>query len=87
MHIQPVTTVNGHHHRADTAEIAHVAAAERLARAVIAAFESCEDCDVPFSDVQKITVLQALLLEFDGFQAQLSSLDRLGRILREFERT
>jgi hypothetical protein len=40
----------------------------------------------PLSSVQKIAVLQAALLEFDGFEAQLRSLDEMDTLLRELDR-
>ena len=67
----------------ENAAIAHVAAAERIARGIVVAFGTCEEVGVALSDVQKIAVVQAMLLEFDGFAAQLGSLECLGRLLHE----
>jgi hypothetical protein len=67
----------------ENAAITHVAAAERIARGIVVGFGSCDEVGVPLSDVQKIAVVQAMLLEFDGFAAHLGSLERLGRLLHE----
>ena len=75
-------TANGNR-AAETAAVAHVAAAERLARGIVVAFDSCQEVGVPLSDLQKIAVIEAMLLEFDGFSAHLSSLERVGRMLRD----
>ena len=62
---------------------AQVAAAERFARAIVVAFGVCDEVRAPLSDVQKIAVIQAALLEFDGFEAKLASLATIGDLLRE----
>jgi hypothetical protein len=62
--------------------IAQVAAAERFARAIVVSFGVCEESDVPLSDAQKVAVIEAALLEFDGFEAQLRSLSSIGELLR-----
>jgi hypothetical protein len=77
-----MTALNGNR-RVEDAAIAHVAAAERLARAVVVAFASCEEVGAGLSDVQKTSVIEAMLLEFDGFEAHLRSLDRVGQMLRD----
>jgi hypothetical protein len=79
-----MSTANGNR-AAETAAIAHVAAAERLARGVIVAFDSCEEVGVPLSEIQKIAVIEAMLLEFDGFSEHLCSLERVGRLLRDLQ--
>jgi hypothetical protein len=68
--------------RAEVPGTAVVAAAERMAAAVIVAFDSCDCLGVPLSDLQKIAVIEALLLEFDGFSAQLGSIERISGMLR-----
>ena len=77
-----MSTKNGNR-AIENAEIAHVAAAERIARGIVVAFGTCDEVGVPLSDVQKIAVVQAMLLEFDGFAAHLGSLERLGWLLHE----
>jgi hypothetical protein len=62
--------------------MAKVAAAERFARALVVAFGALDDLGLPLTDVQKIAMVQAALLEFDGFEAQLDALDDVGRVLR-----
>ena len=64
----------------------HVVAAERFARAIVLMFEVCEELRAPLSSVQKIAVLEAALLEFDGFEAQLRSLDEMDALFRDAER-
>jgi hypothetical protein len=77
-----MTTVNGNR-PADSAAIAHVASAERVARAIVLAFDSCDETGAPLSEIQKIAVLEAILLEFDGFGAHLRTLASVGKALRE----
>ena len=62
---------------------ANAAAAERLAGAIVVGFEVCEEAGTPLSQVQKVALIQAALLEFDGLQAQLSSLAVIEELLRE----
>ena len=79
-----VSSMNGNRAAEHTA-LAQVAAAERLARGVVVAFETCEELGMPLSTVQKITVFEAMLLEFDGFAEHLSSLDRVGGMLHDLD--
>jgi hypothetical protein len=79
-----MTTVNGNR-SADTAALAQVASAERVARAIVLAFDSCDDTGAPLSEIQKITVLEAILIEFDGFAAHLRTLASVGQILRDLD--
>src|SRR5262245_45025583 len=65
---------------------AGVASAERLARAIVFAFESCEEGGVPLSHVQKVAVIEAALLEYDGLEADLHSLTSLGVSVRGLRR-
>jgi hypothetical protein len=51
---------------------AQVAAAECFARAIVLAFDVAEDSGMPFSAVQKIAILEAALVEFDGFESRLA---------------
>ena len=41
-----------------------------------------EELRAPLTDVQKIAFIEAALLEFDGFEAQLGSLAAVGEVLR-----
>jgi hypothetical protein len=85
-----MTTVNGNRplardYPADAVAIAQVASAERIARAVVVAFDSCDEMDVPLTEIQKITMLEAILLEFDGFAAHLRSVASVGQVLRDLD--
>jgi hypothetical protein len=63
--------------------VAEVAAAERFAKAIVVAFSVCEEARIPLSDVQKIAIIEAALLEFDGLEGQLGSLADVGELLRQ----
>lgn len=60
---------------------AQVAAAQRLAGAIVGAFDACELARMPLTQRQKVAVVQAALLEFDGFAAHLSALGATGEAL------
>ena len=45
--------------------------------------DACEDAGVPLSELQRVTVLETALLEFDGFGAHLASLAAVDRLLRD----
>lgn len=62
--------------------MAQVAAAERFAAAIVVAFAICDEAREPLSNVQKITIIEAALLEFDGFEGQVDSLAGIGELLR-----
>jgi hypothetical protein len=64
------------------AATAKAAAAERLAGALVGAFDVCEQAGVPLSQLQKIALLEAALLEFDGLEAQLGSLAAVDQLIR-----
>ena len=72
-----MTSRNGKHGEAD-ALLTTQAAARRFAGAIVAAFGVCDEVCTPLTDLQKITVIQAALLEFDGLEAELASLSRIG---------
>ena len=59
-----------------------VVAAERFARAIVVAFAVCDEGRMPLSDVQKVAIIEAALLEFDGLEGQLGSLADIGEALR-----
>jgi hypothetical protein len=46
------------------------------------AFDVCEQAGVPLSQLQKIALLEAALLEFDGLEAQLGSLAAVDQLIR-----
>lgn len=66
---------------------AQVAAAECLAKAIVDAFEMCEQSGASLSQVQKVAVIEASLLEFDGFEAHLGSIASIGELLEDLGRT
>jgi hypothetical protein len=77
-----VTSRNGRNGEAAGVLTTQVAA-NRFATAIVAAFGVCEEVCTPLTDLQKIAVIQAALLEFDGFEAELVSLASIGDLLRE----
>lgn len=77
-----VMTSNGKAPMELAAATAKAAAAERFAGAIIAAFEVCEQVGWPLKQPQKVALVEAALLEFDGLEAQLHSLAEIGELLR-----
>ena len=65
---------------------ARIATAERLARAIVLAFEACDEGGVPLSQIQRISVIEAALLEFDGLDDDLRSQASVGQLLRALGR-
>jgi hypothetical protein len=63
--------------------VAYGSAARCLARALVAAFDACDDSEVPLSQLQRVAILEAALLEFDGFGMHLSSLAAVSRLLAD----
>lgn len=61
---------------------AKAAAGERLAAAIVAGFDVCAQAGVPLSQLQKIALVEAALLEFDGFEAHLGSVATIDELLR-----
>jgi hypothetical protein len=59
------------------------ASARCLSRALICAFDVCDETGVPLSQLQRIAILEAVLCEFDGFGENLSSLATVSWLLRE----
>jgi len=76
--------LNGNGRTETIALTAHVASARCLARTIAVAFEACEDADVPLSELQRVAIIEAALLEFDGFAAHLGTLASVGSLLRDF---
>ncbi len=62
---------------------AHASAARCIARGLIVAFDACDEAEMPLTQLQRATVVEAALLEFDGFGAHVSSLATVSRLLRE----
>lgn len=59
------------------------ATARCVARVVTCAMDACDDAGVPLSELQRVTVLETALLEYDGFGAHLASLAAVDRLLRD----
>lgn len=49
---------------------------------MVVGFAVCEESRIPLTDIQKIAILEAALLEFDGLEGQLDSLADVGELLR-----
>jgi hypothetical protein len=77
-----MASANGSRHADLAAATAKAVAAERLAGAVMSAFEICEQAGVPLSQLQKVALVEAVLLEFDGLEAHLRSLAAVEEELR-----
>jgi len=60
---------------------AHSASAQCLARAITSAFDACDEAEIHLSQRQRIAIIEAALLEFDGFDVHLLSLVVVGRLL------
>jgi hypothetical protein len=76
-------STNGTGRAVPAALAARLAAAERFAGAIVSTFEKCEETRVPLSKAQKTTLLEVVLVEFDGFEAELSSLMRIAELLSQ----
>jgi hypothetical protein len=59
------------------------AAARCVARVVTCATDACDDAGIPLSELQRVTIVETALLEFDGFAAHLASLAAVDRLLRD----
>jgi hypothetical protein len=79
-------STNGNGHGVPVASAARVAAAERLAGVIVSTFEKCEETNIPLSKAQKTALIKAVVVEFDGFEAELSSLMRIAELLSELTR-
>jgi hypothetical protein len=77
-----MASANGSRHAELAAATAKAVAAERLAGAVMSAFDICEQAGVPLSQLQKVALVEAVLLEFDGLEAHLRSLAAVEEQLR-----
>ncbi len=77
-----MTSKNGHAPAELAAATAKAAAAERFAGAIVSAFDVCDQVGVPLTQAQKVALIEATLLEFDGLEAQLNSLVAIGELLR-----
>ena len=82
LHAHRGMTSNGRAPVELAAATAKAAAAERFAGAIIVAFEVCDQVGWPLKQPQKVALVEAALLEFDGLEAQLNSLVAIGELLR-----
>lgn len=79
-------STNGNGRWVPVVPAARVAAAERFAAVIVSTFDKCEETNVPLSRAQKTTMVEVALMEFDGFEAELSSLMRIAELLSELGR-
>lgn len=84
--LDDMSSRNGNSRAEPAAPAVQVAAAERFAEAIVIGFEVCEQGGMPLSQIQKIALIEAALLEFDGLEAQLNSLAIVGEMLHELGR-
>jgi hypothetical protein len=77
-----MTATNGKLRTELIVSTAKAAAAERIAAAIVAGFEVCAQAGVPLSQLQKIALVEAALLEFDGFEAHVGSVAAIDELLR-----
>jgi hypothetical protein len=68
------------------ASTTQVAAAERLGRSLTVGFGLCDDAGFPLSERQKIAILTAALLGFDGFQVETQGLLTVDRLIADLGR-
>jgi hypothetical protein len=66
------------------ASTAQIAAAERIARALIVGFQLCADEHHPLNEIQQIELVKAALLVFDDFRGDVESQIRIGTALGSF---
>jgi hypothetical protein len=79
-------STNGNGRAVPVTSVARVAAAERFAGVIVSTFEKCDETSIPLSKAQKTALIEAALVEFDGFEAELSSLMRIAELLSELSR-
>lgn len=64
-----------------TKSTAQVAAADKIARVLVGAIDLCSDAGWPLSGLQRVELLKAALLEFDGFEVEVAAMLELERRL------
>jgi hypothetical protein len=67
------------------ASTAQIAAAERIATALVVGFQLCEDESQPLNERQKIELVKAALLVFDEFRRDVEFQIRIGASLGSFD--
>ena len=60
-----------------------VVAAQRFAQIAVTGFALCEESSVPLSERQKIALLTAALLEFDGLREELTGVLHVERLIED----
>ncbi len=65
--------------------LVQVAAARLLASALVLGIEQCAAEDAPLSGAQTVALVEAALLEFDGFEDHATTLVALDAMLRELD--
>lgn len=80
-----MTSTNGTAHADVVLSTARGASARCLALAVVQAFDVCEASGIPLSQLQRVAIVEAVLVEFDGFGDHLSSLASISRLLHDLE--
>jgi hypothetical protein len=84
MQLLSIGSTNGHETRPGALmDAAHGSAARCIARTLVVSFDACDTSDVPLSQLQRAAILEAALLEFDGFREQMSSLATVSRLIAE----
>lgn len=63
---------------------AQIAAADRIATALIVGFQLCADERHPLNELQRIQLVKAALLVFDEFRSDIESQIRIGTALGSF---
>jgi len=78
-----MSSENGDEPAEVTVFTAHGAAARCVARVVAVTLDACDEGGFPLSELQKVALVEAALLEFDGFGLHLASLVAVGELLRD----
>jgi hypothetical protein len=76
-------STNGHAPPETVLATAHSSAARCIARGLVVAFDACDEAEIPLTQLQRATIVEAALLEFDGFGVHVTSLATVSRLLRE----
>ena len=66
------------------ASTAQIAAADRMATALVVGFQLCADERQPLNELQRIELVKAALLVFDDFRGDVESQIRIGTALSSF---
>ena len=77
-----MSSENDHEPGDVTVFTAHGATARCLARVVTVTLDTCDEGGFPLSELQRVALVEAALLEFDGFGQHLASLVAVGELLR-----